>query len=205
MRVARQTAAPADRDRDRLRRLLDPRPLRRRLRHRLRQEVPPSALYRRYRVTGLMRVRPRLGCERSRDLAITAGNAGNVEVFRLTVPAACAVAPSRASEQISRQGVRTRPAGMVDAAVSAPRRRMRWSLPLFPSSFAYFRPSRPYFAASADRSSQRDPFQSLAKDACGAWRLVGILEPRMARRSSTARPTRAIPPLLPRLRRGYPA
>src|SRR5215469_3379736 len=138
MRVARQTAAPADRDRDRLRRLLDPRPLRRRLRHRLRQEVPPSALYRRYRVTGLMRVRPRLGCERSRDLAITAGNAGNVEVFRLTVPAACAVAPSRASEQISRQGVRTRPAGMVDAMVSASRRRMRWSLPLFPSPFAIF-------------------------------------------------------------------
>ena len=49
------------------------------------------------------------------------------------------------------------------------------------------------------------PFQSLAKDACGGWRLVGILEPRMAQRSSIARPTRAIPPVLPRLRRGYPA
>jgi len=53
-----------------------------------------------------------------------------------------------------------------------------------------------------DRSSQQDPFQSPAKNACGAWRLVGILEPRMAQRSSIARPTRAIPPLLPGLRRG---
>src|SRR5215472_17351916 len=205
MRVARQTAAPADRDRDRLRRLLGPRPLRRRLRHRLRREVPPSALYRRYRVTGLMRVRPRLGCERSRDLAITAGNAGNVEYFGLPclrlVQLLHRVPVSRfrveESEPVRLAWLMQRCRRLV-GGTDGP-------CHYFRHLSQYFRPSRPYFAASADPSSQRDPFQSLAKDACGAWRLVGILEPRMAWRSSTARPTRAIPPLLPRLRRGYPA
>jgi len=141
------------------------------------------------------------GPRRSRDLAITAGNAVNVEYFGLPclrlVQLLHRVPVSRfrlkESEHVRLAWLMQRCRRLVGGC-DGPCHYF-----LHPSQ--YFRPCRPYFAASADRSSQRDPFQSLAKDACGAWRLVGILEPRMAQRSSTARPTRAIPPILPRLRR----
>ena len=54
--------------------LLGSRPIHRRLRHRLRREVSPSALYRRYRMIGLPRVRPRRGCEARVGIAANTTN-----------------------------------------------------------------------------------------------------------------------------------
>ena len=51
----------------------------------------------------------------------------------------------------------------------------------------------------------RNSSQPLAARVCGAWRLVVTVGSRLAQRNSFARPTRAIPPLLPGLRGEYRA